>query len=76
MMFAVLLRRERKMVTGLAGYRITELAKSVREIASRQITGKPLYGNNFLVTNLARQLGNCVRFGKNGLSEGARDGHA
>jgi hypothetical protein len=29
------------MAAGLAGYRITELAKSVREITSRQIAGKP-----------------------------------
>jgi hypothetical protein len=29
MMFAVLVRREAKMATGLAGYRITELAKRV-----------------------------------------------
>ena len=41
MMFAVLVRREAKIATGSAGYRITKLAKRVSEIASRQITGKP-----------------------------------
>ena len=39
MMFAMLVCREAKMATGLAGYRIPEIAKKVREIASDRSRG-------------------------------------
>ena len=45
MMLAVLVGREAKMAAGLAGYRITELAKSVREKRFSERPSAPvLYG--------------------------------
>ena len=41
MMLAVLVGSESKMAVGLASDRVAELAKSLSEIASRQIAGKP-----------------------------------
>ena len=41
MMLAVLVGGESKMAAGLANDRVAELAKSLSEIASRQIAGKP-----------------------------------
>ena len=41
MMLAVLVGGESKMAAGLASDQVAELAKSLSEIASRQIAGKP-----------------------------------
>lgn len=41
MMLAVLVGGESKMAAGLASDQVAELAKSLIEIASRQIAGKP-----------------------------------
>ena len=41
MMLVLLIGDESKMATGLASDRVTELAKSLREVIPRQMVGKP-----------------------------------
>ena len=41
MMLAMLIGSQSKVTTGLAGHRVAELAKSLSEITSGQIAGKP-----------------------------------
>jgi hypothetical protein len=48
MMLAVLVGSKAEMAAGLASDGVAELAKRLGKITSRQIAGKPLYGNNFL----------------------------